>query len=1079
MLVKGSDMNCPQCETEHADDARFCSHCGATLVASRPTEGERKLVTVLFADVIGSTALGELLDPEQISEIMNGAFAQFNRAVSRYGGTVARLLGDAVLAIFGAPVAHEDDPVRAVLAGLAIQEAAEQYARSVAESYGIEFGVRVGINTGLAVLTTVGDESRTEYTAMGDTVNVAARMQTAATPGTVLMSGETHHFVNRVFDVTPRGPLEVKGKSAPINAYEIVGLRSLPARIRGLEGITSALVGRDAELKSLRNGLDATLDGRGAFVAIDGEAGLGKSRLIAELGSIAAGMSPRIMWLEGRAISYGQTLPYYPWRQMLRGAIGAHDTTPAEATRESLRREWVKHRLPEETLLFLEALLGVESEATSASVADLQRVEITQGITDAVRAYLSAQAEATPLVLVFDDLHWADEASLELLSAAAELVVHHPIMLVAIVRPDRMAASWGALQRIQRRLGGRFSLIDLEPLSATNSQALLGNLLYIEEVPETIRALILRKSEGNPFFLEEIIRSLIDSDYLIREDGHWRATREIVDVAIPDTLLGLLTARIDRLPALTKQVVQIAAVIGRTFPYDVLTAVFDLAPPAERIDDPQMHLDRLAMEELVREWVRDPRLEYIFKHALTQEAAYDLLLMRRRREYHCRVGIVLEDLYPQRLDELAPLIEHHFWLGEDWPHAAQYADRAGAEAERAGALHEASDHYDRAYIALKKTPDRDPGAVVDAILAWARTSYKLVPSDTVLERLTEAEVTARTIHDQRRLAHTLNWIGNVHFYLGVPSAGIPALAEGDRLAKELGEEGLVLAWTFIMTESLTDQNPRAALAQIDHVIELARRNHFEDIEAHTIGMKAMTHGRLGEFVEAEEALERALDLVRRINSPVKEADVLAAGAHMYFDMGDVQRGLECTRLGVQLAFSVDGYECGIYSLYCGGMGQLQHGSWAEAEAALEDSARRAESSKIFSEWLKNRIRAGLAMTRAHVADPSAVGEMEETLTRAQAFEDDYMAALLSHSLGASAMQRGDVERARPYLDAALDYYRRNGMLPYLPGILTSIADLYTQEGQAQRATAARLEAQRITSELRTQSMMFGRESRPA
>jgi class 3 adenylate cyclase/tetratricopeptide (TPR) repeat protein len=1071
-------MNCPQCRTVHTDDARFCSNCGATLTAPRPAEGERKLVTVLFADVIGSTTLGELLDPEQITEIMNGAFAQFNSAVSRYGGMVSRLLGDAVLAIFGAPVAHEDDPERAVLAGLAIQEAAEQYARTVAQSYGIEFGVRVGINTGLAVLTTMGDESRSEYTAMGDTVNVAARMQSAATPGTVLLSGDTYHFINRIFDVTSRGPLEVKGKSAPIDAYEVVGLKRLPGKVRGLEGIASALVGRDAELQHLRDGLQRIVDGRGAMVSIVGEAGLGKSRLIAEFRSVAASTSPHIRWMEGRAMSYGQTVPHYPWRRMLREQIGAHDTTPPAATRESLRQEWVKFHLPDQNLVYLEALLGIERDASSSSVADRQRIEVTQGIADAMHEYLTAVALASPVVLIFDDLHWADVASLELLSAVTELVVQHPILLIAVLRPDRHAGSWSTLEGIQRTLGPSFSRLLLEPLSAANSQQLLGNLLYVEELPETIRDLILRKSEGNPFFLEEVIRSLIDSDYLVQVDGHWRATREIVDVAIPDTLLGLLTSRIDRLPTVTKGVIQIASVIGRTFPCDVLTAVLDRAPRTERIDNLPTHLERLAMEELVREWTRDPRLEYIFKHALTQEAAYDLLLIRRRREYHCRVGIVLEELYPQQLDELAPLIARHFWLGEDWPHAAQFARLAGVEAERSGAWHEAADHYDRAYNALKKVPDHDPGTLVDVILSWARTSYKLVPSDAVLQRLAEGEATARALNDMRRLAQTLNWIGNVYFYLGVPSAGVSALAEGDRLAKEAGDETLVLAWTFLMTESLTDQNPRAALAQIEHVIELARREHYEDIEAHAIGVKAMAHGRLGEFTQAREAFESALDIVRRIDSPVKEADVLSVGAHMYFDMGDTEHGLESSRLGAALADGVDGYECAAYSVYTTGMGYLQNGSWAEAEAVLEDAAQRADLSKIFSEWLRNRIRGGLAMSRIHTPGSSAIAEMEESLSRARIFEDDYLVALLSHALGDNALQNGEVGQARSYLDVALAYYRRNDMLPYLPGILTSIAALDVQENRPESAVQDRLEAQQITAELQSRRALADRAAQP-
>ncbi len=1069
-------MNCPQCRTTHPNDARFCSNCGATLSAPHPAEGERKLVTVLFADVIGSTTLGELLDPEQITEIMNGAFAQFNSAVIRYGGTVARLLGDAVLAIFGAPAAHEDDPERAILAGLAIQEAAAEYARTIAESFGLEFGVRVGINTGLAVITTVGDDSRSEYTAMGDAVNVAARMQSAATPGTVLVSGETYHFISRVFDVTPRGPLEVKGKSATIDAYEIVGLKNVPVKTRGLEGITSSLVGRDVELQSLRDGLQGIVDGHGTMVSIVGEAGLGKSRLIAELRSVAAGVSPPIVWMEGRSISYGQAVPYYPWRQMLRRQIGVHATTPPAATRESLQQEWKKYRLTDETLEFLEALLGIESDVASAATADRQRIEVTQGITDAVRDYLAAVANTSPAVLVFDDLHWADEASLELLSAVADLVTDHAILLVAVVRPDRHAASWSTLDQIQSTLGRLFSCLNLEPLSATSSQQLLGNLLYVEELPETIRDLMLRKSEGNPFFLEEVIRSFIDSGYIIKENGHWRATREIVDVAIPDTLLGLLTSRIDRLPTPTKQVVQIAAVIGRTFPYDVLSAVLDQAPLPEHIDNPQLHLERLAMEELVREWIHDPRLEYIFKHALTQEAAYDLLLMRRRREYHRRVGLVLEELYPQQVAELAPLIAHHYWLGEDWPEAVRYSQLAGAEASRAGARHEAADHYDRAYNALKKVPDHDRTLLIDLILAWAPSAYKLVDPDTVLERLAEGVATARLLDDKRRLARTLNWIGNVHFYLGVPSAGVPALAEGHRLAEEVGEENLTLAWTFLMTESLTDQNPRAALAQIDRVIDLARQAHFEDIELHAIGVKAMAHSRLGEFEQATAAFERARADVRRIGSPVKEADVLSAGAHMYFDMGDVAHGLECSRLGAELAFGVKGYECGTYSMYTAGMGHLQNGSWAEAKAVLEDSARRAETSVVFSDWLKNRIRAGIAMARIHLSDPSALLDMEESLATARTFQDYYLTAQLSHSLGDTALQDGEIERARSYLNAAQDYYRGNEMLPYLPGILTSIAALDRREGRMEAAAQARLEAEQIAVELRSRAEMATRET---
>jgi class 3 adenylate cyclase len=519
-------LNCPKCQTANPEGARFCLNCGNQLEAPARVDGERKYVTVLFADVVDSTGLGERLDPEQVAEIMNGAFAFFDASVTKYGGTVARLLGDAIIAFFGAPVAHEDDAERAVRAGLDLQAAAREYAEEVRRNYGVDFKVRVGINTGLAVLATMGGEIRTEYTAMGDTTNVAARMQSAAKPGTVLISANTYHLVKELFVFKPRGATTIKGKSTPIETYEVLAPRAVPGKVRGLQGLASPLVGRDAEFELVNDKLNEVREGRGAFVAVIGEAGLGKSRLLAELRKLATAASrdsqPPVSWLEGRALSYEQAVTYFPWRQVIREAIGANEGQAPHLVREKLHRDPASVAMPEGDPHYLEVILSVESDATREAVGALEGDALVEHIGGASRGYLRARAELMATVIMLDDVHWADSASLELLLKVAELVEELPILIICLLRPDKDAPSWSAIQKARERLAERYTEILLEPLDAAHSKELLGNLLYIEELPERVRSLILSKAEGNPFFVEEVIRALIDSEYIVQDNNHWR-----------------------------------------------------------------------------------------------------------------------------------------------------------------------------------------------------------------------------------------------------------------------------------------------------------------------------------------------------------------------------------------------------------------------------------------------------------------------------------------------------------------------------------------------------------------------------
>jgi class 3 adenylate cyclase/tetratricopeptide (TPR) repeat protein len=1061
-------LNCPNCRTANPEGARFCLNCGNQLEAPARVDGERKYVTVLFADVVGSTWLGERLDPEQVAEIMNGAFASFDASVTKYGGTVARLLGDAIIAFFGAPVVHEDDAERAVRAGLDIQAATREYAQAVRRDYGVDFEVRVGINTGLAVLANMGGEIRTEYTAMGDTTNVAARMQAAAVPGTVLISASTYNLVKELFDFKPRGATMVKGKSASIETYEVLAPKALPGKVRGLQGLTSPLVGRAAEFQLMHDRLEEVREGRGAFVAVIGEAGLGKSRLLTEVSS-ATKSEPGIAWFEGRSLSYEQAVTYYPWRQVIREAIGAKEGEAPEVVREKLHSDPACAAMPEGDPQYLEVVLSVESDATREAVAGLEGEALVDRITEATRSYLGARTNLKPTVIVLDDLHWADTASLDLLLSVAGLVEELPLLIACLLRPDKDVPSWSTIKKMRSRLGAHYTQIVLEPLDTMRSKELLGNLLYIEDLPASVRQLILNKAEGNPFFVEEVIRTLIDSEYIVQENNHWRARREIVNVTIPDTLTGVLSARIDRLPENTKHVAQTAAVLGRIFEYRALTRVCGAAAPApERIEDVEPHLGVLTYEELVRERARNPELEYIFKHALTQEAAYEALLIRRRKELHRRAGEVLEQLYPEKTSELASVLAYHFRLGEDWQRTAGYAMRAGGQAVKVYALREALEHYENGYQALTRIPAPSPEQLCDAILGWTFPALKLKPYQEVVDRLEEAEKIAREKGDESRLAWVLHWIGNAHISNGFPTRGMSALFESQRLAEQIGDERLTLVATFWMTAAMVDRDPRGGLEQLDYVLGAARKYHNRELEAHALAKKAMAHARLGEFEEAKDAVKRAQEVTRTTDSVMNGADVAIMSSQVFFEMGDLRRGLEYSRQGTEQALSAYGLECAMYGHYCTGLGNLHLRNLDEAQRAFDSAL---ELLPYFvpelqgREQVANVVHAGISIARFLGGDTGALNDMERTLANADAVGDEYTAAFVAQALGEGYTQLGDFERAKRHLDTALDYYRRNDMRPYLVRVLRLLGNWYEHQGRGVEADQARTEARQLMEEL--------------
>jgi len=761
-------VQCPQCNSENPEGAKFCGRCGAKLartcaqcgaelpvdlevrfcfqcgaewqpapeaevaapeaVAERlqrlvPKEyaerllatggqphDERRTVTILFSDVKGSTAMAENLDPEEVKEIMDGAFEFLIPPVYRYEGTLTQLMGDAILAFFGAPIAHEDDPERAMRAALDIIAGARRYASKLEQERGIKgFNVRVGVNTGLVVVGELGSDLRVAYTATGDAINLAARMETAAEPGTILITEATHKLIAPLFETESLGRIEVKGKAEPVAVYRVLAAKDVAGKVRGIAGLESPLVGREAELAALGGVVERLQAGVGGIVTLVGEAGIGKSRLVAEARAAGAVHELPVHWVEGRCLSYGASIAYLLWLDVLRNLLGVTLEDSPDAVCDTLR-ESVQDLCPDQfddVYPYLARLMSLPlSDEEQGRLDELDGQKLKSGTFQAVQTLVECAASEHPLVLVCEDLHWADATSIGLLEQVLALTERVPLLLIAVFRPVKDHGCWRFRELAAQTYTQRYTDLLLEPLTAAESQTLVANLLEIEDLPQVLRQRILGRAEGNPFYVEEVIRWLIDRGAVVRDDttGTWRATREVAEIPIPDTVQGVLMARIDRLQEDTKRVLQMAAVIGRIFLYRVLAAI---AKQERHLDE---QLRTLQYQETIRERARLPELEYMFKHELTREAAYNGLLKKERRTLHRQVAEALERLFPERVEEQLGLLAYHWEQARDAQKAVHYLQRAGDAARLMYAHEEAINYYQRALALLKEQEEHGQAA---------------------------------------------------------------------------------------------------------------------------------------------------------------------------------------------------------------------------------------------------------------------------------------------------------------------------------------------------------------------------------
>ena len=709
-------MKCPQCQQDNPADARFCNGCGTRLVLTCPScnqvnppasrfcngcgeklgnpsaaplaprfaepqgytpkhlaekiliskgalEGERKLVTVLFVDVSGFTALSERLDPEDVHQLMDRAFELMLAEVHRYEGTVNQFLGDGLMALFGAPIAHEDHAVRGVHAALNIQRALAGYREQLVRERGIEFRVRMGLNTGAVVVGKIGDNLRMDYTAVGDTTNLAARLLALAEPGQILISEALARPVGPYFVLQSLGEVAVKGKALPVRTHRVEAARAVRGRLEAImEGGLTTLVGRERELALLQDRFAEVQAGRGQVVFVFGEPGVGKSRLLLEFRRHVEAAGAR--WLTGRCVSYSRTTSYLAIADLVRNLLGIQEADGVEAIIGKIAAGvaglggGLDRAVP-----FVRAMLSIDpGDAEAAAMPPHQR---RGRIVQAVTALLLRLSERSPLALAVEDLHWIDPQSEEVLRALVEGIAATPVLVLLTHRP-------GYTPPFQDQT--YVSRITLRGLSAAQAVGLVGSVLRADSVPAAAVELITRRAEGNPLFVEELSRALLEDGTLQRDNGGLKLARPLSAVVIPDTVQGVIMARIDRLPEAPKAALQVASVIGREFSAQLVERVAALP------QDARQALGELRAVELIYQKSAFPELAYLFKHALTHDVAYESLLKQHRRALHRRAGEVIEDLYAERLSEFYEALAGHYLQGEVWPRAVEYCLKAAGKA---------------------------------------------------------------------------------------------------------------------------------------------------------------------------------------------------------------------------------------------------------------------------------------------------------------------------------------------------------------------------------------------------------------
>jgi len=1072
------DISCLNCEASNPPDSRFCEKCGYGLIKhtetqpidySRPQsytpkfladkiltsrsaiEGERKLVTVLFADVANYTTISEKIDPEEIHQLMDSCFKILMDEIHKYDGTINQFTGDGIMALFGAPVSHEDHAQRACRAALSIQRSIGAYGNRVKKDAGVDFRMRIGLNSGPVVVGSIGDDLRMDYTAVGDTTNLASRMEGLSRPGGILVSNDTYKLAREFFEFEALGQVEVKGKQEPVRAYKLVKASEIETRIEAatVKGL-SRFIGRKNSTAALMEVWEKVKSGSGQVVGVVGEAGVGKTRLLLEFKNRLP--KGEFTYFEGRCLHYGSTMAFLPILDILRAYFGIK-----EEDRDIFIRKKIKDKVL--SLDKIRNILPPLLDLLSLRVEDKAYLQLEPGekkvrIHEALRDLLIREGQRKPLILMVDDLHWIDKTSEEYLGYLIEWLVNTRIILVLLYRPE-YTHQWGSKSYYNR--------VGIEQLTAQSSAELVQAILADGEVVPELRELILSKAGGNPLFVEELTHNLLENGSIRMKDSQYVLTRRISEIHVPDSIQAIVAARMDRLEESLKRIMQVASVIGREFAFRILQTIMGMR------EELKSHLLNLQGLEFIYEKSLFPELEYIFKHALTQEVAYNSLLQKRKQQIHENIGQAVESLYSERLEEFYEVLAFHYARSDNKEKAVEYIDLAGQKAVELGAMEEAMAYFDQAMKLLDELPDNELNQKrrISFLVNQLGAFIMLLKLTEHYELLIRYKPMAVELGDPKLLGAFYGCLGNCEWWFGLLRQSVKTLIQAVKICEEVSDAELAssstmaLQWSYLWMGDL-----EKVIALKEDVLQLSETAF--NCRAYVMSMSAnsMAYSQMGQWESAikdgqeglkvaEEysnnsfasfaafALALANSLRNNHNQARDFAELAVQKAQTIGDKVFSQSALSWAwcrsgeplkgvALGNELIpmFQSVGFMPGeIYETLIVGEGFFLNGEHEKATQTIKQGlelARRSEM-KFFIGWAYRLLgEIALKTNPAQAGEPLAAHQFEKSIAVYREIKAENELALAYTGYGRLNKKQGEIAPAREYLLKALAIFERLG-----------------------------------------------------